>query len=484
MKTTSKLVGLTLVAAMGAALGCSSSPGGSSPGTGGSGTGTAGSTGGSNAGGKGGSGTGGSTSGTGGSAAGTGGSTGGTAGGTGGSTAGTGGSAGGTGGSAAGTGGSAGGTGGSAAGTGGATGGTGGGGSGGTGPANLPPTLNVPAGATLKTHFHAMGDQVYTCTASSAAGAGGAAGSGAGGAGGSGTTYMFVLKQPDAKLYDASNTQVGTHGAGPNWTSTVDGSVVNGAKVFQESSTTAGAIPWLLLRATSNTGTGVFSDVTYVQRVNTSGGVAPTTGCDSSTAGTDTPVSYMADYYFYTGGGPGAAWMTPPGSLPTAIQVPSGATLKLHDHAIGAQVYTCTASSTGGTGGSGAGGAGGSGTTTYTWVLKQPDAVLYDSSFANVGTHGLGPNWTSTDGSVVNGVKVAGVNSMPAGSIQWLLLMATTNTGTGVFGDITYVQRLNTAGGTAPASCDPSAVGTDTRIPYSADYYFFTGGATDGGTNG
>ena len=188
-----------------------------------------------------------------------------------------------------------------------------------------------------------------------------------------------------------SNTQVGTHGVGPNWTSTVDGSVVNGAKAYQENSPLSDAIPWLLLRATSNTGTGVFSDVTYVIRANTTGGKAPATGCDATTAGTDTRVGYTADYYFYNGGGPGTAWMTPPANLPAAIAVPSGATLKLHDHAIGVQVYTCTASAAGGAGGGGgAGGAGGSGATTYSWVLKQPDAVLYDSSFAQVGTHGAG----------------------------------------------------------------------------------------------
>ena len=91
-----------------------------------------------------------------------------------------------------------------------ATGGTAGmGGNGGAGgPANLPPTLNVPAGATLKLHLHATGDQVYTCTASTAGGRRRRAG----GAAAAATTYSWVLKQPDAKLYDASNTQVGTHG--------------------------------------------------------------------------------------------------------------------------------------------------------------------------------------------------------------------------------------------------------------------------------
>jgi hypothetical protein len=74
-----------------------------------------------------------------------------------------------------------------------------------------------------------------------------------------------------------------------------------------------------------------------------------------------------------------------------------------------------------------------------------------------------------------------------AGAVPWLLLMATSNTGTGVFGDITYIQRLNTAGGPAPTSgCDATTANTDLRVPYSADYYFFTGGTTnnDGGTNG
>ena len=87
----------------------------------------------------------------------------------------------------------------------------------------------------------------------------------------------------------------------------------------------------------------------------------------------------------------------------------------------------------------------------------------------------------------MNGAKVAGVNSTATGAIQWLLLMATSNTGTGVFSDVTFVQRLNTAGGPAPATgCDSTTTGTDVRIPYSADYYFFTGGTTtsDGGTNG
>jgi hypothetical protein len=156
-------------------------------------------------------------------------------------------------------------------------------------PPTIPPALAVPARATVKAHTHAVGAQIYTCTA------------GAGDADGGATTWAWVLKAPDAKLFDADGVQVGTHGAGPSWTSN-DGSVANGMKVAQVDAPAAGAITWLLLRVSSTSGAGVFSDVTFVQRLNTAAGAAPATGCDSTTAGTDTPAAYSADYYFYVGG--------------------------------------------------------------------------------------------------------------------------------------------------------------------------------------
>ena len=389
---------------------------------------------------------------------------------------GTGGAAGGTAG-AGGPGGIAGGAGGSA-GIAGSAGGSGGGSTGGVGGSPpvvpIPPALAVPAGATLAIHDQGSGVQIYTCTSSG----------GAGGAAGSGTdagaiTYSWVLKGPDAKLYDATTgAQVGTHGIGPEWTSS-DGSVVNGTKVEQVNApaTATNAIPWLLLRGSSPTGTGVFSNVTYVQRLNTSGGAAPATGCGTSTSGTETSVAYTADYYFYTGGG-ASAWLTPPANLPTAIAAPSGSTLAIHDHGVGTQVYTCTAS-----GGADAGAD--AGAVTYSWVLKGPNAVLSDATFAQVGTHGVGPEWTSSDGSMIAGTKLAQANSPVAGAIPWLLLRATSTGGAGVFANITFVQRLNTAGGTAPATgCGSTTVSTETSAAYSADYYFYTGGTSDGGTGG
>jgi Protein of unknown function (DUF3455) len=172
------------------------------------------------------------------------------------------------------------------------------------------------------------------------------------------------------------------------------------------------------------------------------------------------------------GGTAGSTWLTPP-SVPPALEPPAGATVKLHGHAIGAQIYTCTASS-------GASTDGGAGATTYAWVLKAPDAKLYDESGAQVGTHGAGPSWTWRDGSVANGTKAA--EAPVADSISWLLLRVASTTGDGVLSDVTYVQRLNTVAGKAPLSgCDATTAGTETPSPYSADYYFLAGGGGSAG---
>ena len=354
----------------------------------------------------------------------------------------------------------------------GATSSTGGGGASGTGepaggggaagtfwltPPPFPPGLAAPAGATVKLHAHAVGAQIYTCTASAAPNADGGASTDAGA-----TTYAWVLKAPDAMLYDSNGTQVGTHGAGPSWTWR-DGSVANGAKVAELNAPTPDAISWLLLRVTSTTGAGMLSDATYVQRLSTAGGRAPATGCDATTVGTDTRSGYAADYYFYAGGG-ASAWLTAP-QVPSAIAVPNDVRLAVHDHAIGMQIYNCAASG---------GGDAGAGTTTYAWTFKAPDALLSDMSFTPVAMHGAGPSWTSTDGSVVVASAIASAGAPQADAIPWLLLKEVSTTGPGVFSEVAFIQRLNTWGGVAPATgCDASTVDTLTRVPYSADYYFY-----------
>jgi hypothetical protein len=153
---------------------------------------------------------------------------------------------------------------------------------------------------------------------------------------------------------------------------------------------------------------------------------------------------------------------------------PNGAVVKLHAHAVGAQIYTCVASvATTADGGADQD----AGATSYAWALKAPDAKLYDAGGTQVGTHGAGPSWTWRDGSTAVGAKVVELTAPAAEAIPWLLLRVKSTSGAGLLSDATYVQRVNTAGGRAPATgCDATTVGTEARSGYAADYYFFSGG--------
>jgi len=161
------------------------------------------------------------------------------------------------------------------------------------------------------------------------------------------------------------------------------------------------------------------------------------------------------------GGAPAAADPPSPPKVPAALAVPAGAKLVVRFHATGAQVYACT-------------NAGGQ----TSWVLARPDATLTDASGAAAGTHGAGPSWKSKDGSAVVGKKLAQAPAPEAGAVPWLLLGATSTSGAGQLTGVTFVQRVATKGGVAPATgCDVTHVGAEVRSNYSADYYFFTGGA-------
>jgi hypothetical protein len=348
----------------------------------------------------------------------------------------------------------------------------------------IPDVLNVPTGGTLKLRAHGRGSQVYTCTGTTTPGD---AGSDAADGGSTSTTTYSWVAVPDAKLYDENGVQIGVHFAGPTWMLTGDESDAVGSKDQQSPGTTANDIPWLRLKIVSHMGNGMLTDVTWVQRLNTMGGVAPTAACDSTAMGTVQAVAYTADYYFYTGGvttpdgGAPAQWpFATISSIPDMIAAPAGTTYKLRLHGWGDQVYTCTASG-------GADGGADAGATTYSWQLKGPNATLYDDTNTKQGTHTLttGPTWTSNDTSSIVGMKLFGVNAPTAGAVQWLLLKVASHTGgTGVFSDVTYVQRLNTSRGVAPATgCDAAHVSAEVSSAYAADYYYFTGTPTDAGTD-
>jgi len=109
--------------------------------------------------------------------------------------------------------------------------------------------------------------------------------------------FGWAFTTPEVTLYDAGRP-IARHVAENTWEAIGDRSSVNGVLRARQDGGPAN-LPWLLLRAQPTAETGLFAGVTSVQRVNTSGGVAPDGGCDASNAGKETRVNVAADYYFY-----------------------------------------------------------------------------------------------------------------------------------------------------------------------------------------
>jgi hypothetical protein len=143
---------------------------------------------------------------------------------------------------------------------------------------DVPPTIAVPVGNKVFLVGHAVGVQVYSCN---------------------GVVWGFVA--PRANLYDDHGKRITTRFAGPTWRAT-DGSRVVGQLAADPVTVDATAIPWLLLSA--RTFAGPDGDrlvpTTYVQRIATTGGLAPPARtCTAATAGAVAEVPYTADYYFW-----------------------------------------------------------------------------------------------------------------------------------------------------------------------------------------
>lgn len=167
-------------------------------------------------------------------------------------------------------------------------------------PPPVPATLQVPAGNKLFLVGHASGTQNYVCLPS-------------------GTGVRFVLFTPQATLFKESK-QVTTHFFSPNpmeggtiraaWqhsrdTSTVWGEVKPGHSSSDPAFVESGAIAWLLVTRVGSqdgpTGDNLLTATTFIQRLNTAGGLAPSTGCSAATdVGKQAFVPYTADYFFYT----------------------------------------------------------------------------------------------------------------------------------------------------------------------------------------
>ena len=137
-----------------------------------------------------------------------------------------------------------------------------------------------------------------------------------------------------------------------------------------------------------------------------------------------------------------------------SIQIDAGNELAFHTYAVGVQVYKWNGAA---------------------WVFVEPVANLYaDKGFrGQVGTHYAGPTWESNSGSKVVARRVQGTGCTPdANSIPWLKLEKVSTDGSGIFEGVTFIQRVNTTGGNAPAA-PGTFVGEEAKVPYTAEYFFY-----------
>lgn len=166
---------------------------------------------------------------------------------------------------------------------------------------------------------------------------------------------------------------------------------------------------------------------------------------------------------------------TPP-AVPSNLQVPAGHQPFLIGQASGTQNYICLPSASG-----------------FGWTFLGPQATLFDGAHEQLTTHFLSPNpaengapratWQhSRDSSTVWAVAVASstdASFVQPGAIPWLLLQVAGSEYGPSAGDMlmrtTFIQRVNTAGGIAPAKgCGgKSDVGKRALVPYTTDYVFY-----------
>jgi hypothetical protein len=150
-------------------------------------------------------------------------------------------------------------------------------------------------------------------------------------------------------------------------------------------------------------------------------------------------------------------------TVPSQLQAPAGEKLASMASAKGVQIYRCVPTA--------------ADATKNEWRFINPEATLFDRSGAEIGTHAGSPNgpvWTAKDGSSVTGRMKASANA-PGYAIPWLLLERQGASGSGMFSNVTSIQRVNTSGGRPPeGACSNNQKDLTIRVNYTADYYYYT----------
>ncbi|RYF18290.1 MAG: DUF3455 domain-containing protein [Comamonadaceae bacterium] len=146
--------------------------------------------------------------------------------------------------------------------------------------------------------------------------------------------------------------------------------------------------------------------------------------------------------------------------LPAAVQVPAGHRVALETTGAGQITYECRASA--------------SQAGQQEWVFVGPDARLLDRGGKVVGRY-YGPpaTWEGLDGSRLTATQLA-VAPAAVGSIPLQLVKANPAIGAGSMQGVSYIQRVATRGGVAPATpCTSAGLGARQVVPYQADYIFY-----------
>lgn len=142
----------------------------------------------------------------------------------------------------------------------------------------IPEQIKAPSGYSPMLTVHAKGDQIYQCSLNNG-------------------EYAWETLTPDAALYDGQGKIVGHHSAGPIW-EYKQGSRVVGRVLKKVDVAMGSSISWLLVEVVAHNAKGLFSKASYINRINTHGGLPPNSGCNGNHLGGEKRVAYTADYVF------------------------------------------------------------------------------------------------------------------------------------------------------------------------------------------
>ena len=144
--------------------------------------------------------------------------------------------------------------------------------------------------------------------------------------------------------------------------------------------------------------------------------------------------------------------------VPATLIPPPGNVEIVRGYGVGVQIYHSAPSATD--------------PTKFVWNFFAPEAALFNEEGKEIIHHFAGPSWQSRNGSLVVGALFAAPITPDRTAVPWLLLSGASHAGHGLLSKVTFIQRLDTVGGIAPAT-PPSQAGLEARVPYTATYVFF-----------